>query len=234
MSNTVKVPETIVMLENVRGAFVHDLFTASTVEGQGKPAFSFTAIVKRDDNANIQKLLQGLLTAARNKWGPQGDAQYQALAAAGRICLRDGNAKPDVAGFPGNLTVGMRSPIQPKFFNEVPQEMTAAQAQASGKFYSGAYFNVSLAIWAQDNQYGKRLNAQVRGVQHVADGEPLGSGGGSVASVEEFGSVESSAAAANEFGSLFGGADQQASQASQQGDIPAAPVLGAVKNDIPV
>lgn len=208
MSNVAKTPETIVMLENVRGAFVHGLFQASTVQGQGKPAYSFTAIIKRDDTKNIQKVLQGLVNAARAKWGPQGDAQYQALAAAGRICLRDGNSKPDIAGFPGNLFVGMRSPVQPKFFNEVPQEMTAAQAQATGKFYSGAYFNVSLAIWAQANTHGKRLNAQVRGIQQVADGEPLG-GGGSVASAEEFGAVESSAAAANEFGSLFGGVGAQ-------------------------
>jgi hypothetical protein len=31
-------------------------------------------------------------------------------------------------------------------------------------------------VWAQDNQYGKRINAALRAVQFVKDGAPFGEG----------------------------------------------------------
>ena len=42
-------------------------------------------------------------------------------------------------------------------------------------------------VWAQNNQYGKRINAQLDGVQFVRDGEPFGEGGISVDAFDAFG-----------------------------------------------
>jgi len=39
-------------------------------------------------------------------------------------------------------------------------------------------------LWAQDNQFGKRVNAELLGVQFVRDGEPFG--GGKPATPEDF------------------------------------------------
>src|SRR5690606_36094193 len=127
---------------------------------------------------------------------------------AGRLCLINGNAKGHVAGYAGNWVINARSPTMPLVIDQNRQPLT----QASGKPYSGCYVNASLAIWAQQNQHGRRINAQLRGVQFVRDGEPLA--GGSPASVDEFGEIEQSAMAANEFGALFGG--QQAAQGAGQ------------------
>src|SRR5690606_16638336 len=213
----------IVMLEDVRIAFAHGLWRADTVQGgEGRPAFSASFLFPRDHKC-VPLVMATMQQVARAKWGPEGDKVLQGLMAAGRACLRDGNSKPDTAGFPGNLFISARSPTMPLVIDQNRQPLT----QASGKPYSGCYVNASLAIWAQQNQHGRRINAQLRGVQFVRDGEPLA--GGRPASVDEFGEIEQSAMAANEFGALFGG--QQAAQgASQPTDFSS--LLGST-DDIP-
>jgi hypothetical protein len=189
----------LVMLNDVRIAFAHGLFRMDTVQGQGRPAFSATALFPKTHPC-MPLVQKAMLQVAEAKWPGKGQQTLQALAAGGKICLRDGNSKPDTAGYAGNLFISARTPTAPLVLDQNRQPLT----QASGKPYSGCFVNMSLAIWAQDNQYGKRINAQLRGVQFVKDGEPLAGGG--PASADEFGEVEATAAAANEFGSLFGGA----------------------------
>ena len=53
--------------------------------------------------------------------------------------------------------------------------------------------NVSLELWAQDNNYGKRVNATLMGVQFFRDGDAFAGGG--VASEEDFDDVSSGATA---------------------------------------
>lgn len=206
----------IVMLEEVVIAFAHGLWAAQTVGGQGRPAFS-AAFLFAPDHPCVPRIIAAMQAVARQKWGAQGDEMYQALVAGGRVCLRDGNSKPQYAGYPGNLFISARTPTMPLVIDQNRQPLT----QASGRPYSGAIVNASIAIWAQQNQHGRRLNAQLRGVQFVRDGEPLA--GGSPATVDEFGEIEQSAMAANEFGALFGGQAPAAPQQQQVQQPPVAP-----------
>jgi len=43
--------------------------------------------------------------------------------------------------------------------------------------YAGCYVNAIIEPWFQNNDFGKRVNANLLGVQFVKDGEPLGDGG---------------------------------------------------------
>ena len=43
-----------------------------------------------------------------------------------------------------------------------------------GKPYSGCYVNGTITLWAQDNEYGQRVNGNLRGVQFFKDGEAFG------------------------------------------------------------
>lgn len=43
-----------------------------------------------------------------------------------------------------------------------------------GKPYAGCYVNGTITLWAQDNEYGQRVNANLRGVQFLKDGEAFG------------------------------------------------------------
>ena len=54
----------------------------------------------------------------------------------------------------------------------------------NGKPYSGCFVNASLELWAQDNNYGKRVNATLMGVQFYKDGDSFSGGG--VASEDDF------------------------------------------------
>jgi hypothetical protein len=47
-------------------------------------------------------------------------------------------------------------------------------AQESGKPYSGCYVNGLVSLWTQNNRGGKRVNANLRAVQFVRDGEAFG------------------------------------------------------------
>lgn len=46
--------------------------------------------------------------------------------------------------------------------------------ESSGIVYSGCYVNATITLWAQDNEYGKRVNANLRAVQFLRDGEAFG------------------------------------------------------------
>jgi hypothetical protein len=44
------------------------------------------------------------------------------------------------------------------------------------KLYAGCYVNAIIELWVQDNSYGKRVNANLLGVQFFKDGEPFADG----------------------------------------------------------
>lgn len=55
--------------------------------------------------------------------------------------------------------------------------------------YAGCYVNAIVEPWAQNNQFGKRVNANLLGVQFVKDGEAFGDGGTS-ASADDFEDID--------------------------------------------
>jgi hypothetical protein len=60
-------------------------------------------------------------------------------------------------------------------------------AEEDNRIYAGCYVNAIFSLWAQNNQYGKRINAQLDGVQFAKDGEPFADGGVSVSEFDAFG-----------------------------------------------
>ena len=55
--------------------------------------------------------------------------------------------------------------------------------------YAGCYVNALISPWAQNNSFGKRINANLLGVQFSKDGETF-SDGGHVADADEFDELE--------------------------------------------
>jgi hypothetical protein len=54
--------------------------------------------------------------------------------------------------------------------------------------------DVSIDVWAQDNNYGKRVNASLRGVKFARDGEPFAGGGAATEDDFEFEAADTEAA----------------------------------------
>lgn len=169
-----------ITLQNVRGAFLNALFEAQTVGGEGEPAYGGTWLLEPNHPA-IAELNAAFEKVAKEKWGAKADAVMKELRLKDRLALHDGNTKADYDGFADMMFVTTRSKVRPTVVDRDRSPLTAAD----GRPYSGCYCNVIIELWAQDNQYGKRINAQLKGVQFVKDGDAFG-GGTPPAQAEEF------------------------------------------------
>jgi hypothetical protein len=174
-----------VMIQNARLAFPA-LFEAKTVNGEGDPAFSAALILDPEANAStIDELDAAIKQVAEDKWGvTKAEAVLKKLETTDKLALHDGDTKADYDGFPGNKYVSSRSKTRPTV---VDRDRTPL-AESDGKPYAGCYVNAQVDIWAQDNNYGKRINAQLRGVQFVKDGKA--SAGGGAAAADDFEELE--------------------------------------------
>ena len=97
--------------------------------------------------------------------------------------LHDGDLKEQYEGFPGNFFVTARNKSRPLVIDRDKSPLT----EADGRPYSGSYVNVILDVWAQDNSWGKRVNATLKGVQFSKDGEAFS--GSAPASIDSFDDV---------------------------------------------
>ena len=168
-----------IMLRDVRLAFP-SIWKATAPKSGGELAFSASFLIP-PNHKQVAEIKAAFKKLAQEKWTNKADAVLKALEAADKTCLHNGDAKADYEGFTGNLYISARSKTRPGVYD---QQRNALE-EADGKPYSGCYVNASLEFWAQDNNYGKRINAQLRGVQFLRDGDAF-AGGARPADAEEF------------------------------------------------
>lgn len=171
-------------LNEVRIAFP-SLFEPSAIDG-GTPAYAVKAIVP-PNHAQVAALDDAMRAVAREKWGAKGDAVFDNLVKTGKkpeVCFvrepyknRDGDAYD---GFEGMFYLTARSELRPTVVDRNRTPLTASD----GRPYAGAYCNLILEIWAQDNKYGRAIRCNLKGVQFVRDGDAFS--GGAPASVDDF------------------------------------------------
>lgn len=170
-----------VKIADVRGAFLN-LFEAKAVNGEGEPRYS-GAFVIAPGSANAKALADGLKAVAKEKWGAKADAILEELKKKGRVCYKEEALSKDgevYDGFEGMHSLNASNKARPLILDRDKTPLTAAD----GRPYSGSFMNVSLELWAQDNSFGKRINATLKGVQFVRDGDAFG--GGAPASPDDF------------------------------------------------
>lgn len=76
----------------------------------------------------------------------------------------------DYDGYEGMFYVSCANTTRPTV---VDRDRTPL-CEEDGKPYSGCYVNGTLTLWSQDNEYGQRVNANLRGVQFYKDGDAFG------------------------------------------------------------
>lgn len=189
-----------VMLTNVRLAFPV-LNTPEKFQGTGEPRYSATLLFEKGSPLE-QAIADAMRAAAAEKWGEnKADNAVKGLRAGLKTALADGDTKSQYDGFEGMMYVSAHSKE-----NAPPILLDGHRKQLprnTGLIYAGCYVNCSIEIWAQDNQYGKRLNAQLRGVQFVRDGDSFA--GGRPADSDEFEEVEGATATDGDFGTTAEG-----------------------------
>ncbi len=191
MTATAAVSKTRATLLNVRLTFPA-LFEPKSVQGSTDAKFSATALVGRD-HPQLGEVKVKIMEAATGKWGAKAADTLKQLQAADKLCLHDGDAKSDYEGYAGNLFINASNKIRPLVIGGGP-DGRAPLAASDGKIYSGCYVNMIVDFWAQDNQYGKRVNASLLGVQFLKDGDRLAGGG--IAAADDFAPIPQEAAQA--------------------------------------
>lgn len=155
-----------VIIQNARLAFP-SLFVAD--EKFGKFGGQFLIEPENKGNAKMEDAIEQV---AKEKWGAKADATLKSIRAKNNICMYAGELKGDYDGFEGMLAISANNNKRPIL---MARDKTPV-AESDGVIYAGCYVNVILDVWAQDNEYGKRVNAKVLGVQFFKDGDSFGSG----------------------------------------------------------
>jgi len=166
-----------VIIRNARLAFPA-IFEPKSVAGE-EPAFSAALIIPPDHSA-IADINAAIDAVAKEKWGAKATDILKALRAKGDVCLHNGDEKANYDGFEGNMFVSTRSKVRPLIVDRDKSPLTPSD----GRPYGGCYVNGTLELWAQDNKFGKRVNAQLKGIQFDHDGDAFS--GGAPADPDDF------------------------------------------------
>jgi hypothetical protein len=135
--------------------------------GDGEAVFSATFLFAPGSPAH--KLVEkAMADAAKEKWGEKGAAQLRALYSGGKVCLRDGDSKAGTEGYEGMLFVNARSKKRPPVYDADNSLLTEDDAHVID---GGDYVSAMVDVYAQDNGFGKRINASLAGVKLVRSGE---------------------------------------------------------------
>jgi hypothetical protein len=180
----------IVKLQNVRISFPN-LFEAKAINGEGEPRFS-SAFVIVPGSENAKLLASTMAAVAKEKWGAKADGILSELKSKGRVAYKEAPLSKDgevYDGFEGMHSLNASTPTRPA----VIDRDTAVLTPADGRPYGGCFVDCSIDLWAQDNSWGKRINAKLRWVQFRSDGDAFS--GGAPVSQDEFQNIAEGASA---------------------------------------
>ena len=189
--------ETTIKLTGVRlsfpAVFTPKAFKAGPGETPKTPGYSATFLLDKEEHADqikaIKRIIDHLVKTELKKNRLPND----------KICLRDGEDKEDVDGYgPEVMFLSSGSRNRPAVVDRKANDIT----EESGMVYAGCYVNASVRLWAQNNDFGKRVNAELRGIQFLRDGDPFG--GDKFDPKEEFGTVDADDDTEDEDNDLLG------------------------------
>ena len=157
----------VIKLNNVRLSFPALWTPRKFAPTDAKGSYSATFILDKKINAiEIAEIKRTIdLLVRENLKGKHPGAT--------KIALHDGSEKPDVDGYgEGVMYLSARTDKAPPVIDRNMDPLV----EADNKPVAGDYVRATIELWAQDNQYGKRINAKLRGVQFYKAGTPFGEG----------------------------------------------------------
>ena len=149
-------------LKNVRISYP-SLFAPSVYKGkEGK--YEATFLIPKEDTSTKAILDKAIEEAL-------ADAKIKGKIPSDKCCLSDGDEKEDT-NYHGYWSIKAGNKKRPQVINRGMSPIT----EADGVIYPGCKVMAIIDIWIQDNDWGKRINANLYGVQFVADDTPFGIG----------------------------------------------------------
>lgn len=185
----------LIHVSNVRFSYFYGFepFTAqpSRQNPNPKPVYTVHGLLT-PDHPDLVKIAQTIELVGEAKWKDKWPVIKAGLKGADKLCLHKGDVTK--AGKPEYAGLYFISASNSRPFTIVDADRTPLR-EKDGKPYSGCYGNLIVDIWAQDNNFGQRINATVTGAQFLRHAEAFG-GGAQAAAPEEFGIHAQSADAA--------------------------------------
>lgn len=163
-----------ITIKNARLSFP-SLFKKSVFQGkEGK--YEATLLFPKSDTETYDTINNAVEKSKKeNKTPKLGDD---------KLCISDGD-ESEYNGYAGMWSVKAGNSKRPTVIDRDKTPLT----EEDEKLYAGCYVNGIIDLWFQNNSYGKRVNANLLGVQFVKDGTPLGDGA-KVADADEFDEIE--------------------------------------------
>ncbi len=160
----------VLKLFNVRLSYPK-LFTARAFEEGQEKRFE-AAFIFDPSNADHAVKIREIKLAARDLMKEAFGPDFSPKDLRG-VCFGDGDKKdgkiPD--GYVGMWYLNASEKVRPAVANRAGHAVAEGDEQVP---YGGSYVNATITLWAQNNKYGKRINANLRGVQFSKDGEAFG------------------------------------------------------------
>lgn len=113
--------------------------------------------------ATIKKLQQTAAALAQQAFSGQIPPDI-------KLCITKGDLKA-YDGYKGMIAIATHNKVRPTVVNRSRNPVAEGENQAP---YSGCYVIGTITLWVQNNEFGKRINANLRGVQFVKDGQAFG------------------------------------------------------------
>jgi len=151
-----------IQLKNVRLSFP-SIFKRSEFNGeQGKfeATFLLNKETQSDQIAVIQNAIEEAIKEAKIK------------VPSDKRCLKDGD-EVEYDGYAGCMSIKASNNKRPTI---IDRDKTPLAEDDTNAPYAGCYVNAIVDLWVQNNNYGKRINANLYGIQFLKDGESFGSG----------------------------------------------------------
>lgn len=155
---------TRIKLNNVRLSFP-SLFKKAIFKGD-ETKYEATFLIPKTDKKTkdiIDKRIEELIKESKVK------------VPRNNLCLKDGDEiyeDKDYEGYQDTWVIKASTNKRPTVINRDKTPI----AEDDNIIYAGCYVNASIDLWVQNNEWGKRVNANLYGVQFLKDGEAFGMG----------------------------------------------------------
>jgi hypothetical protein len=160
MSNNSKI-----LLPRVRLSFP-SLFRFSTFGGDSTEKYDATFILDNAEHKTVIASIQSQIAVMVK------EAFKTKTLPADKICLKDGSDSGREE-LEGKMVIKASTKKRPMVLGKDKAPIT----EEDNIIYGGCYVNAVISLWPQDNQWGRRLNASLLGVQFHSDGEAFGDAG---------------------------------------------------------